>query len=238
MTDPLENLLGRMGRPPAVPRDSEIRAIVEKDPRFRLSLDPNLPAIDTSSNRVPVREGVYKDQLLTSRVPLTREEATAGRRLAGRTDITWIHLGCLYEMVRVRTDVLAQYQIENKQPNMHVESHRFDQPWLHGLQSWGTLLQGIDPTLEADCVRWLLNQLFVRRTTRTWWRLRRERVTISDPTRAPITNPLDQIQVSVFLPLGSRGSTVLRSCENGYHVFFDPTLQPPGHLTPELDQFT
>ncbi len=238
MSDPfLNSLLRRMGGPPVVPTDADVRKIVANDPRFRNAWDETLKPLDVSRNLSPIAEGVYKSSGLTSQAPVTRKDTATPRKLADQRDMAWIHLGCAYEMLRISTDILSQYRIENNQPNLYVSSYCFDRVWLGGLSDWGTMIQGIELSQETACVRWLLNQLFVRRRQKTWWRLRRERVRVSDPSRPPSNDPADQITVSVFLPLGNRGTTFLRQ-GSVPTVAFSTDVKPPDHLTPAYEQFT
>lgn len=238
MNDPLQNLFRRMGGPPVVPRDSDIQQIVRNDPRFRPSFDPDLPLLDTTKNSLPIAEGVYKDTTLVSQKPITRDQAKRARQLAGRADVAWLHLGCVYELLRISTDVISQFQIENKQPHLHVESYSFDRTWIEGLQSWGTMIQGVDVVQAENLVRWLLNQLFVRRSQKTWWRLRRERILVSDPSQPLSSNPADQISVSVFLPLGNRGITCLDTSGTCPRIWFNSQVRPPDRLTPDISEFS
>jgi len=145
-------------------------------------------------------------------------------RLSRCRDMFFLNLGCAYELVKLTADLLEQYAAERR-ISFEIDDFEVRHPIVTGLKEWSFIIQAVPLSLRDDLIKWLEAQTFIRRP-RVWWRLRHLEMKIPDPGVIEVggtAGPDDFIDVSFFLPFGTRGTAGLTRPAD--RPFVPPTLK-------------
>lgn len=157
--------------------------------------------------------------------------------LTDRKDMLWFHLGSVYELVGVPTDMMAQFCTDCSLDRKQIVDISTRRLVCYGTQDHNNIVQGMPANWEPKLEGWILNLLFTRKEQKQWWRVKRRKMPIIDPTVTSVISAAQIVNVHFLVPYGSQGSTLViaGSADGIPSLTFAPGIKPPEGTEPPED---
>jgi hypothetical protein len=180
---------------------------------------------------VPLPQGISQahDKLDT---PLRTFEH-AKHKLSECTDLAWLHLGSVYEMLNIEQNIVDQYCLERQKDVTLTCNVMLPRAIVGGLKQWDCMIQAVPQPWFSELNLWLLNLLFVKRSMdramKAWWRPRHCLQNVPDPY---CNDPGQTAPVHFYLPFGNVGRTEINYIAQMPVIEFRRGVAPPIHTVP------